>query len=441
MRIKPLGSGRREAAAPATTHPMLPSPTEAPNMPMHFHQGLADLASGAILSPFTRVRRLLADIKPELAPGQEPIDMTIGEPRETMPGFIIDKLKEAEATFAKYPPIRGSDELRAAIASWIGRRYGLAGQIDAAREVHPLNGSREGLFYAAMPAVGRRKLSERPAILLPNPYYAAYIGAAYAANAEAVYMDATAETGHLPDLDWLEANEALLRRTVAFYLCSPANPQGAMADRAYISRALALARHYDFMLFADECYSEIYTREPPLGALEVAAATPERFRNLIVFNSLSKRSNLPGMRSGFCAGDGDFMETFAEMRNIIAPQMPGPVQHASAACWSEEQHVTVIRQAYRLKFDICDEVLGDRFGYRRPPGGFFLWLDVKAIGGSVEATVTLWKRCGVRVLPGAYLAQPGPTGANPGENYVRVALVHGPAIIREALERIVSVIA
>ena len=410
-----------------------------------FNPGLAALTQGAILSPFTRLRRLLTGIEPQLRPGQEPIDMTIGEPRETMPGFVVDNIAEAKAGFAKYPPIRGTDELRAAIAAWIGRRYGLEGQngcgIDPAREVLPLNGSREGLFYAALPAVGRRRLSQRPAVLLPNPYYAVYIGAAFTANAEPVYLDATPATGHLPDLDWLEAQPDLLARTVAFYLCSPANPQGAMADRAYLTRALALARAYDFMLFADECYSEIYTREAPIGALEVAAATPERFRNLVAFNSLSKRSNLPGLRSGFCAGDGDFLETLAEIRNVIGPQMPGPIQHVSAAVWAEEQHVAVIRQAYRVKFDICDEVLGNRFGYARPPGGFFLWLDVAALGGSVEATVTLWKRCGVRVLPGAYLAQPGHTGSNPGENYVRIALVHGPHATRDALERIVSVIA
>jgi aspartate/methionine/tyrosine aminotransferase len=173
--------------------------------------------------------------------------------------------------------------------------------------------------------------------------------------------------------------------------------------------------------------------------LQVAAATPERYRNLIVFNSLSKRSNLPGMRSGFAAGDGDFLETLAEVRNLTAPQMPGVIQHASAAVWSEEQHATVIRQAYRTKFDICDEVLQGRFGYTRPAGGFFLWLDLSQNGGGVDGTVTLWKRCGVKVVPGAYLAQPGRDGRNPGEKYVRVALVHDPATIREALERIVSV--
>jgi N-succinyldiaminopimelate aminotransferase len=408
----------------------------APNPPRPvFNQGLTDLAEGAILSPFTRLRRLLNGIEP----GMTPIDMTIGEPREEMPGFVSDIIEKHKASFAKYPPIRGADELRNSITNWIERRYNLHGRIDPVREVHPLNGSREGLFYAAMPAVGRRKLAVRPAILMPNPLYVAYVGAVYASNAEPVYLDATAATGHLPDLDWLSKQHDLLTRTVAFYLCSPANPQGAMADRAYLTRALELARRYDFMLFADECYSEIYTQEPPLGALEVAAATPEKFKNLIVFNSLSKRSNLPGMRSGFCAGDADFLETFAEIRNIVGPQMPGPIQQASAAVWAEEQHVAVIRQAYRVKFDICDELLGSRFGYKRPPGGFFLWLDVAHLGGSVEATVTLWKRCGVRVLPGAYLAQTGHSGINPGENYIRVALVHGPAVIRDALERIVSV--
>lgn len=401
------------------------------------NEGLAALANGLVLSPFTRTRRLLAGIEP----GMPPIDMTIGEPREQMPGFIVDKIEASKATFAKYPPIRGSDELRQAIATWLERRFSLPTTVDFTREVHPTNGSREGLFYAVLPAVGKRTWHERPAVLIPNPYYAAYIGAASTANAEPVYLDATPQTGHLPDIDALERDEALLRRTAAFYLCTPANPQGAIAEPAYIARCIAMARRYGFMLFVDECYSEIYTREAPAGALAVAAQTPERFANVVVFNSLSKRSNLPGLRSGFCAGDGDFIETLAEVRNVIGNQMPGPVQHVSAAVWSEEQHVTTIRQAYRVKYDICDEILGQRFGYQRPPGGFFLWLDMSQIGGGVEATVTLWKRYGVKVLPGAYLAQPGRSGTNPGDAFIRVALVHGPAETREALERIVSVLA
>lgn len=397
---------------------------------------LASLADGTILSPFSRLRQLLDGIPP----GERPIDLTLGEPRETMPGFIAEKITEAEALFAKYPPIRGSDELRRAIADWIGRRYGLGGIVDPAREILPCNGSREGLFYAAFPAVGRkRELRRRPAILMCNPFYQAYLGGALAAGAEPVFLNATAATRHLPDLDALEADSDLLARTAALYLCSPANPQGAVADAAYIARALDLARTYDFLLFFDECYSEIYSAAPPVGALEVAAKTPERFRNLVVFNSLSKRSNLPGLRSGFSAGDAGFLDTLFEVRNLIGPQMPGPTQHASAAAWAEEQHVTANRLAYAAKYDVADAVLGTRFGYCRPAGGFFLWLDMGVIGGGEYAALTLWKRFGVKVIPGAYLAQTGRDGTNPGAPYVRIALVHDAGTIGEALERVVHV--
>jgi N-succinyldiaminopimelate aminotransferase len=405
--------------------------------------GLEALAARAVISPFSRLRLLLDGVAP--AVGLRPIELTVGEPRETMPAFVADKLKEAEALFAKYPPIRGSAELRGAIADWLVRRYGKGAAADPETEILPLNGSREGLFYAAFQAVGakRGKLAAglRPAILMPNPYYQAYYGAALATEAEPVALPATAATGHLPDLEAIVADPALLARTAAFYLCSPANPQGAVATRDYIARALALARAHDFPLFFDECYSEIYSGEPPPGGLEVAATTPDRFKSIVVFNSLSKRSNLPGLRSGFCAGDRAFIDTFAEVRNLVGPTMPGPVQHASAAVWSEEQHVAANRLAYKMKYDVCDAVLGARLGYQRPAGGFFLWLDMGQLGGGETATVTLWKRCAVKVVPGAYLAHAGADGVNPGDEYVRVALVATPAVIREALQRIVAILA
>jgi N-succinyldiaminopimelate aminotransferase len=396
--------------------------------------GLAQLAAGAILSPFTRNNRLLDPITPGRTP---PLIMTAGDPNEQMPGFIMDKMKEAEATLAKYPTIRGSDDLRKTIASWIGRRYGLAGKIDPMREVLPLNGSREGLFFAALPAVGRKAV-DRPTMLIVNPFYQAYLGACYGTNAEPHFLNCDASTGYMPDLDLLEKDTELLARTAAFYLCSPSNPQGRVASAAYIRRAIALARKYDFMLFFDECYSEIYTGEQPIGALQVAAETPERYKNVLSFNSLSKRSNLPGLRAGFAAGDGDFLETMAEIRNLTAPQMPGVVQAAAAAAYSEEQHVSVIRQAYRAKYDLCDQVLKGRFGYTRPDGGFFLWLDVAKAGGGIEAAVTLWKREGIKVVPGAYLAADDRLGNNPGRDYIRVALVHDLATTRDALERLVG---
>jgi len=398
---------------------------------------LATLTDGSIVSPFTQLRRLLDGIP---AGDPKPIELTIGEPREAMPGFIASKLTEAAGLWGKYPPIRGSDELRGAISRWLSRRYALPTPLDPGHEIVALNGSREGLFFACLPAVGRKAFKGQPAILMCNPYYSAYVSGALAVGAEPVYLNATKATGFLPDLDEIAADTALMARTAVLFICSPANPQGAVADKAYIAKALALARQHDFMLFLDECYSEIYTLLPPAGGLEVAAATAERFQNLVVFNSLSKRSNLPGLRSAFAAGDATFLERYAEVRNMCAPTVPGPIQHASAAAWDDEAHVEAARAAYRQKFAIADDLLTGRFGYRRPAGGFCLWLDMSQNGGDREATVTLWKRKGVKVIPGSFLAQTGRDGTNPGATYVRVALVQDPATIREALERTIAVL-
>lgn len=400
-------------------------------------QTLHTLTSGGIVSPFTQLRRLLNGIEPGHA---KPIELTIGEPREAMPDFIVAKLDEAASLYGKYPPIRGSDELRGAISDWLSRRYTLPDAIDPAKEIVALNGSREGLFFACLPAVGRKPGTAQPAILMCNPYYSAYVAGALGVGAEAVYLNATAATGYLPDLDALARDTALLARTCALFINSPTNPQGTVASRGYILKALTLARAHDFMLFLDECYSEIYTSAAPVGGLEVAASTPERFRNLVIFNSLSKRSNLPGLRSGFAAGDGAFLEAYSEIRNMCAPTVPGPVQHASAAAWRDEAHVEAARAQYREKFAIADAILEGRYDYQRPQGGFCLWLDMSQFGGGSDATVTLWKRMGVKVIPGAFLAQTGRDGTNPGANYVRVALVQDPATIREALERLVAVL-
>jgi aspartate/methionine/tyrosine aminotransferase len=391
-----------------------------------------DILSAAIHSPFARLREAFDG----LSPGAPPIDLTIGEPKHPIPPMVMEELATAAVGFGKYPPINGTPELRGAIADWLSRRYGLGGQIDSDRHVHPLSGSREGLVSAMFPAIDRRDSLTRPAVLIPNPFYQAYLAAALASGAEPVYLDAPEHTGFLPDLTELEKQSHLLARTVAFYLCTPANPQGAVASFDYLDGALSLARRYDFMLFCDECYSEIYSDAPPPGALEVALRSGGGFANLLVFNSLSKRSSVPGLRSGFCAGDPNFIRRLSQFRNVAAPQMPLPTQAASTALWRDEAHVVANRALYAAKFDAATQILGNRFGRVRPDGGFFLWLKMSQYGGGEAAAVTLWKQSGVKVLPGAYLTQAVNGRSNPGADYIRIALVEDLATTRQALERV-----
>jgi len=399
---------------------------------MAIQAGLTSL-DDLVASPFARLAELLHGI----APGAPPIDLSLGEPRALISSFLGPTLEQHLSEFGRYPPIRGIPALRQAIAVWLSRRYPtLAAQVDAEAEVLPLNGSREGLFSAVFPALARKASIARPAVLIPNPFYQAYAAAAAASGAEPVFLDSAGATQFLPALDAID--EQLLRRTVALYLCTPSNPQGAVADRSYLAAAIALARRFDFMLFADECYSEIYSETPPPGALETAFAGNDNFANVVTFNSLSKRSGLPGLRSGFVAGDPAFIAAFARFRNVACPQVPLPIQHVSVKAWSDEAHVEQGRALYRQNFDIADAVLQGHYGYRRAQGGFFLWLDMAAHGGGEEAVKTLWKGCGVRLLPGKYLARTGASGVNPGVNHVRVALVHDSATTGEALGRIVA---
>lgn len=386
-----------------------------------------------VVSPFARLAELLKGIKP----GKTPIDLSLGEPRALIPPFLGPVLERHLAEFGRYPPIRGIPALREAIAKWIGRRYpSLAECIDPERHVLPLNGSREGLFSAIFPALARKPSVERPAVLIPNPFYQAYAAATAASGAVPHFLPSTSETGFLPELDAID--ERLLQMTIAFYLCSPANPQGAVAPRAYLAKTIELARRHDFLLFADECYSEIYGDEAPPGALETAYAETRSFANVVAFQSLSKRSGLPGLRSGFVAGDPDFIAAFGRFRNVACPQVPLPIQHVSVAAWGDEEHVEQGRALYRANFDWADRILGPRYGYRRPAGAFFLWLNLADFEGGEGAATTLWKECGVKVLPGAYLARVEPDGGNPGRDYVRVALVHDADTTRDALTRIVA---
>jgi len=386
-----------------------------------------------VRSPFARLNALLEGI----APDASPINLSLGEPHASLPPFLGPVLQEHLGEFGRYPPIRGIATLRQAIAAWMGRRYPvLSGVIDPERHVLPLNGSREGLFSAVFPALARKPEIADPVVLIPNPFYQVYAAAAAAAGATPVFLPCGPATGFLPALD--EIDQAVLKRTVALYLCSPSNPEGAVATSDYLAHATALARRFDFLLFADECYSEIYADTPPPGALEAAQSQTGSLANVVVFQSLSKRSGLPGLRSGFVAGDPDFIDAFGRFRNVACPQVPLPIQHVSAAAWADEVHVEAGRALYRANFALADAILEGRYGYRRPSGSFFLWLDLAAFGGGEAAATTLWKGCGVKVLPGAYLTQAQPDRANPGQDFIRVALVHDAETTREALARMVA---
>jgi aspartate/methionine/tyrosine aminotransferase len=383
-------------------------------------------------SPFARLNDLLADIKP----GKPPIALSVGEPQHPIPSFVGPVLARHLADFGRYPANRGIDPFLAAAASWLGRRFRLNRPVDPGREVLVLNGTREGLFLGAITAkqwVAKR--NGRPAILIPNPFYAAYAAGAMAADCEAVYLPTTKANAFLPDLDAL--SDELLSRTVVFYLASPSNPQGAVADAKYLTRLCALARRFGFLIFADECYSEIYGGQPPAGMLEVAGSD---FANVVVFHSLSKRSSMPGLRVGFCAGDRRFIARFIELRNVAAPQVPVPAQHVAIAAYNDEEHVRENRRLYNEKFDLADQIIGDRYGYKRPAGGFFLWLDVSAHGGDEAVTLELWREAGLRVIPGHYLARNQADGSNPGMGYLRLALVHDKETTADALHRLVDVL-
>jgi len=395
-------------------------------------------------SPFPRLNALIEGIEP----GKPPLVMSLGEPQHPFPKFVMEEISRNSALFGKYPPIIGTAEFRNAAASWLGRRYGIAEAIGKGRaldpetQILPVNGTREALFNIAQIATPPEKAGKRPAILMPNPFYQCYAAAALAAGAEPVYIAATRETGFMPDFEALP--EELLARTAMIYFCSPANPQGSVASLDYLKRLIALAREHAIVLAIDECYADIYDREPPAGALEAAlemdAEGDDPFANIIVFHSLSKRSSLPGLRSGFCAGESALMQRFRNFRNIAAPQVPLPLMAASAACWNDDTHATANRDLYRAKIDAAERVLGNRFGFYRPPGGFFLWLDV---GDGEKAARELWAKAGVKVLPGAYLSRedsPYGAGGNPGAAYIRVALVDGVAETEEALARMAEVL-
>ena len=387
--------------------------------------------------PFEQLRQLFAGVTPNAA--YAPISLGIGEPKHPTPAFIQKALTHSLQVLASYPTTAGSDALRAAIAGWLERRYGVPA-LDPATQVLPVNGSREALFGIAHCVVDSSKA--RPLIVCPNPFYQIYEGAAYLAGAAPWFVNSEPGRNFAPD--YASVPDDVWPRVQLLYLCSPGNPTGATLTLEDWRQLFALSDRHGFVIAADECYSEIYHgSEAPLGALEAAHALGrsggERpYANLIVFSSLSKRSNVPGMRSGFVAGDAAVMKKFLLYRTYCGGAMAPPVQAASIAAWGDESHVQENRAKYREKFHLVTPLLKGVMDVELPDAGFYLWADVRRSGLSdTEFARRLYAEYNVTVLPGSYLAREA-HGVNPGTNRIRMALVAEIDEGLEAAQRIVQ---
>ena len=382
--------------------------------------------------PFERLRALLAGVTPSAA--HSPISMSIGEPKHAAPQHVRDALVAGLGGLSVYPPTAGGEPLRTAIARWLERRFGLP-RIDPLRQVLPVNGSKEALFALAQLVVDVRPGQPKPVVLMPNPCYQVYEGAALLAGAEVVYVEQGPSTDFA--LDWASVPESVWPRVQLVYVCSPGNPTGTVVRRDEWAALFERSERHGFVIASDECYSEIYGDEsaPPESALAAAHALGRSgFDRLIVLSSLSKRSSVPGLRSGFVAGDAALLERFLLLRSYNGGAMSLTVQAASVAAWTDEAHVVENRRLYREKFDAVVPLLADVLQVRRPEGGFFLWAGVPG-GDDAAFARDLYAQYNVLTLPGSFLARTL-SGRNPGAGFVRLALVDHLDACVEAARRI-----
>jgi N-succinyldiaminopimelate aminotransferase len=376
----------------------------------------------------------LATLKQGITPPADKlhIALSIGEPKHATPAFIREALVAHMDGLTQYPTTKGLPELRQAIASWACRRFNIpAGQVDAETQVLPVNGTREALFSLVQAVIDPR---ENPVVIMPNPFYQIYEGAALLAGAEPYYLNTLAENDYQPDFDAVP--EQIWQRCQLIFICSPGNPTGTVLSVAAHLKLLALAEKYDFIVASDECYTELFDDEtsPPQGLLQSAWQDGNsQFKRCVIFQSLSKRSNAPGLRSGFVAGDAQVLQNYFKYRTYHGCPMPVPTQHASIAAWNDEQHVIQNRQWYRDKFTAFIEILQDICEITRPPASFYVWL--KTPMSDTEFAQQLFARQNVTVLPGSYLSRDS-GGINPGSNHVRIALVAPLAECIEAAQRI-----
>ncbi|MEL6366497.1 MAG: succinyldiaminopimelate transaminase [Pseudomonadota bacterium] len=374
--------------------------------------------------PFEFLSELLADVTPPT--GLSAIPLSVGEPKHTPFAAALEAHNTIfHAAAGKYPPIRGTDDLRTACAGWLERRFQL--HVDPQRMVHPVNGTREGLFAIAQALIDP---AERAVVAMPNPFYQIYEGAALMAGATPVYLATDPTQHHLPDLNRLSPD--LLRSLRLFYLCSPVNPAGTVAPLTYLQRLVELAVEYDFVVVADECYIDIYRDKPPVSLLNAAT---DMFPNVLAFHSLSKRSNLPGLRSGFVAGDPSLIDLFARYRTYHGCAMSLAVQAASIAAWSDDAHVQDNRLAYNQKFAMAADTLSGSLDAQTPPAAFYLWPEIE--GDDRVFCRDLYAHTYVTAVPGRYFAREV-DGVNPGAGRIRLSLVADIDNTREALERLAA---
>jgi N-succinyldiaminopimelate aminotransferase len=377
--------------------------------------------------PFQKLAALFKDTQAN--PAYTPVSLHIGEPKHTTPQFICDALSENLSGLANYPTTVGSDALRNSIASWIQRRYKLPA-LDTKTQVLPVNGSREALFSFAQAVIDRTR--ERPVVVCPNPFYQIYEGAAFLAGATPHFLNTLPEDDFA--LNFEQISVEVWQRTQLIYVCSPGNPNGHVMPLSEWKTLFEMSDRYGFIIAADECYSEIYFDTPPLGALEAAQLLGRSdYRNLVIFSSLSKRSNVPGMRSGFVAGDARVLEAFTLYRTYHGCAMNPAVQAASAAAWNDEAHVAENRRLYAEKFSKVVDILKPVLPVILPDASFYLWLRVPVADTSFAQA--LHRDYNVTVLPGSFLAREV-RGINPGENYVRIALVAPLEETLDAAQRI-----
>lgn len=381
--------------------------------------------------PFERLRQLFAGVTPSTA--FSPISLGIGEPKHPTPPFIKQALIEGLDSLSGYPATAGDLKLRTAFTNWLQTRYGLA--LDPATQVLPVNGSREALFALAQTVVDSSR-TPRPIVVSPNPFYQIYEGSALLAGADVWY--APSDPARNFAVDWDSVPAEVWQRTQLVYVCSPGNPTGAVMPLDEWRKLFALSDEHGFVIASDECYSEIYFRdEPPLGGLEAAAKLGRDFRRLIALTSLSKRSNVPGLRSGFVAGDAEIIKRFLLYRTYHGSAMSGLVAAASIAAWGDETHVVDNREQYRRKFATVTPILESVLDVRLPDASFYLWAGVPAAWNGDDAAFAraLYAQYNVTVLPGSYLAREA-QGSNPGRGRVRMALVADTAECTEAARRI-----